>query len=96
METKKQTNSIESLLKKTVGEFTVDELNVLFYNLYSFTVYSENDEYFIMYDTDECKQLEKKCSLFYYVKRAKEVYKNYLEISNKRKITNEFKKLLDL
>lgn len=96
METKTQTNSIESLLKKTVGEFTVDELNVLFYNLYSFTVYSENNEYFIMYDLDNCKPLNQNCSLFYYVKQAKVVYKNYLELSNKRKITNEFKKLLDL
>ena len=96
MKTKTQTNSIESLLRKEIREFTVDELNVLFYNLYSFTVYSENNEYFIMYDTDDCKQLEKKCSLFYYVKSAKVVYKNYLEISNKRTIANEFKKLLDL
>ncbi|NDB59032.1 hypothetical protein EB001_11325 [bacterium] len=96
METKTKTNSIESLLKKTVGEFTVDELNVLFYNLYSFTVYSANNEYFIMYDIDNYKPLNKKCTLFYYIKEAKVVYEHYLEISNKRKITNEFKKLLDL
>lgn len=96
METNNKTNSIENLFKKTLGEFTIDELHLIFYNLYRFPIYIENNNYFIMYSEDNCKQLDKNHSLFRCIKKAKVIYEHNLELYNKRKIITDFKKIFEL
>lgn len=88
METKTQINPFWSLVTKTVGEFTVDELNVIFNNLYKFTVYSKDNNYFIVYDLDNCKQLNKNCNLFYYLLYAELVSGKKFNIEDLYKIEN--------
>lgn len=74
METNNQTNQVENLFFKRIKEFTPYQLHVLFNNLYGFIVYVENDKYYIKYNTNEFRYLDKECSLLHYIKQAKIKY----------------------
>lgn len=93
-----QKNKVEQYLSKTIAEFTLEELNTIFYNLYDTVIYEVSNEYFIDIENTQGNvintiRINKNCSLFFYLRKIKVCYQFYLENKTKVNLYRDFKNL---
>ena len=95
----KTENKVENFLSQTIGNYSTEELNTLFYNSFEMIVWTNNDlqRYLSLDDDDDTEILiNEECTLFYYYKKAKDMYKCRIELNSRNELKKQINNLIKL
>lgn len=93
----KTENKIELLLRKSIVNFSNDELNLLFEHCFNMYVFTDNDfNRYLCLDDDTTILLMPELTLFFYFNKAKVYYKNIIEIQAQNELKKQINNLIKI